>query len=122
MKLSYRIVVIFLLTAGAVFSQAEKKLYAISETGGVSNLDVYHNALAQKDLDGYRLLDADRIVRFRSGVAIKLFSVEFLESEYGRMRNRALCNRFGNEPTYPWYWELSPSGEIIDKRIYPINP
>lgn len=110
------------MTAGVVYGQAEKKLYTITETGGVSDLEVYHSALAQKDLDGYRLIDADRIIRFRTGVVVKLFSVEFLESEYGRNRNRAMCNRFGNEPVYPWFWDLSAAGEIIDKRIHPINP
>lgn len=110
------------MVAGAVCAQPEKKLYTVTSTGGESNLEAYHNALAQKDLDGHRLITADRIVRFRSGVEIKLFSVEFLESEFGRKRNRNLCNRFGNEPVYPWLWELSAEGEIVDKRIYPIEP
>lgn len=99
-----------------------KASYVIEQTGGVSNLEAYHEALQDKDLDPYRLISRDRTIKFESGVVVRLFSAKHLEETYGRYRDHSFMNRTGDEPVYPWFWALSPQGTIIDKRIKAVTP
>lgn len=115
-------IVTFVLTLGLLSASAqEKTTYRIIKSDGVENIEVYHQALQSKDLDAHRLINQSRVIKFESGVEVELYSATYLEEEYGRMRNHEFMQRMGNEPVYPWYWTLSPSGTIIDKRINEVN-
>lgn len=85
--------------------------------GGVDDVSTYLDALAQKDLDLYRLVSSRRIIRFESGFEIELYSAEKLENDFGRYRDRRFIQQMGDEPTYPWLWSIRADGKISDKRI-----
>ncbi len=112
------IFLLFLLFAGTtVFGQATKRTYEITNSGVINDLEVYYSALDNYDLDRHRLIDQNRTIVFDTGVGIVLFSVEKLETEFGRKRDSRFMNKTGNEPVYPWLWSLTEDGRIMDKRI-----
>ena len=111
------IVPLLFFWSGISFAQEEKRSFEIVNDGGVQDVSIYVDALAQKNLDSYRLVSASRIIRFESGFEIKLYSAEKLENDFGRHRDHGFIQRMGEEPIYPWLWSLSADGRIIDKRI-----
>lgn len=109
---------LFILFAGITVSgQTTKRTYEITNSGGISDLEVYYSALDNYDLDRHRLINQNRTIIFDSGVEIELFSVQKLESEFGRKRDNRFLNKTGNEKIYPWFWSLTGDGRILDKRI-----
>lgn len=121
MKLSLLVFVVCFGISLSGTAQDEKRTYTITADGGVQDLAVYHEALAQCDLDPYRLITQERKLQFASGVEVVLLSAETLEQEFGRVRNRKTMNRKGDAATYPWLLELGPNGRIIDKRLTAVS-
>ncbi len=103
--------------SGISFAQEEKRSFEVVDDAGVEDVSIYLDALAQKNLDSYRLVSSSRIIRFESGFEIKLYSAEKLENEFGRYRDTGFVQQMGDEPTYPWLWSLRTDGKIVDKRI-----
>lgn len=117
MKHITTVLVMLLLTGTTLLAQPTKRTYQITKDGGVDNIEKYYSALEKYDLDRYRLIDQNRIVRFDSGVEVELFSAEKLEVDYDRNRNHRFMNKTGDEPVYPWLLSLNEDGRIIDKRL-----
>lgn len=111
-----------MLSASTLVVCAQQKLsYQIVAHEGVSDLEPYHLALNNADLDAWRLHESPRTIFFDSGVKVVLLSAQDLEEQFGRIRDERFIQRKGSEPVYPWYLSLDPHGKIQDKRIAQVN-
>ena len=106
-KLSF--FVSFLLLA--TFSYSQENTYEVIENGTVNDLSVYTEAMNKANFDAYRFMSKRRLIRFKSGVVISLFSEqELLEKGFQITDSKAIPDEITltNEPIF----ELRENGYI----------
>ena len=106
-KLSF--FVSFLLIAS--FSYSQENTYEVIENGSVNDLSVYTEAMNKANFDAYRFMSKRRLIRFKSGVVISLFSEqELLEKGFQITDSKAIPDEIilTNEPIF----ELRENGYI----------
>ena len=102
---------IFLFLCLSSFSYSQENTYEFIENGSVNDLSVYTEAMNKANFDAYRFMSKRRLIRFKSGVVISLFSEqELLEKGFQITDSKAIPDEITltNEPIF----ELRENGYI----------